>query len=208
MLRWFWENVSGTFTQEQSDNHRDLSYLPVMCIIWMHVEWWHGWTAVTIVISQLRCLWISPVTVWEFLGLFPLASVRVSSGFSVFLVHRTSTVCECVCVCAWCTEIALVVDMHKSVYWLLIMRCKYMLMLCNYTVTLIRFPQKQQQSCSIILSLRESQKQDLRRLLNPPSIETTVPSDEANTNNQDNPTQPEVPSLHSHMNTYHACRSM
>ncbi|KAK3568739.1 hypothetical protein QTP86_016296 [Hemibagrus guttatus] len=51
--------------------------------------------------------------------------------------------------------------------------------------------EKQQQSCSIILSLRESQKQDLRRLLNPPSIETTVPSDEANTNNQDNPTQPE-----------------
>ncbi|KAI5106950.1 sodium leak channel non-selective protein precursor, partial [Silurus meridionalis] len=54
-----------------------------------------------------------------------------------------------------------------------------------------RIRAKQQQSCSIILSLRESQKQDLRRLLNPPSIETTVPSDEANANNQDNPTQPE-----------------
>ncbi|GAA6099858.1 sodium leak channel non-selective protein isoform X2 [Tachysurus ichikawai] len=54
-----------------------------------------------------------------------------------------------------------------------------------------RIRAKQQQSCSIILSLRESQKQDLRRLLNPPSIETTLPSEEANTNNQDNPTQPE-----------------
>ncbi|XP_060785507.1 sodium leak channel non-selective protein isoform X3 [Neoarius graeffei] len=54
-----------------------------------------------------------------------------------------------------------------------------------------RIRAKQQQSCSIILSLRESQKQDLRRLLNPPSIETTMPSDEANTNNQDNPTEPE-----------------
>ncbi len=52
--------------------------------------------------------------------------------------------------------------------------------------------QKQQQSCSIILSLRESQQQDLRRLLNPPSIETTVPSEETNAHNQDNPTQPEV----------------
>lgn len=52
--------------------------------------------------------------------------------------------------------------------------------------------QKQQQSCSIILSLRESQQQDLRRLLNPPSIETTVPSEDTNTHNQDNPTQPEV----------------
>uniref|UniRef100_A0A8B9HLN5 Sodium leak channel, non-selective n=1 Tax=Astyanax mexicanus TaxID=7994 RepID=A0A8B9HLN5_ASTMX len=51
--------------------------------------------------------------------------------------------------------------------------------------------QKQQQSCSIILSLRESQQQEMRRLLNPPSIETTVPSDDANANNQDNPTQPE-----------------
>ncbi|KAI4903016.1 hypothetical protein NFI96_010056 [Prochilodus magdalenae] len=54
-----------------------------------------------------------------------------------------------------------------------------------------RIRAKQQQSCSIILSLRESQQQDLRRLLNPPSIETTVPSDDANANNQDNPTQPE-----------------
>lgn len=52
--------------------------------------------------------------------------------------------------------------------------------------------QKQQQSCSIILSLRESQQQDLRRLLNPPSIETTVPSEDTNAHNQDNPTQPEV----------------
>lgn len=71
-----------------------------------------------------------------------------------------------------------------------------------YPTVPVFFPQKQQQSCSIILSLRESQKQDLRRLLNPPSIETTMPSDEANTNNQDNPTQPEVPNLHSHRNTH------
>uniref|UniRef100_W5K426 Sodium leak channel NALCN n=1 Tax=Astyanax mexicanus TaxID=7994 RepID=W5K426_ASTMX len=54
-----------------------------------------------------------------------------------------------------------------------------------------RIRAKQQQSCSIILSLRESQQQEMRRLLNPPSIETTVPSDDSNTNNQDNPTQPE-----------------
>ncbi|XP_049340645.1 sodium leak channel non-selective protein isoform X4 [Astyanax mexicanus] len=54
-----------------------------------------------------------------------------------------------------------------------------------------RIRAKQQQSCSIILSLRESQQQEMRRLLNPPSIETTVPSDDANANNQDNPTQPE-----------------
>ncbi|XP_056321444.1 sodium leak channel non-selective protein isoform X2 [Danio aesculapii] len=54
-----------------------------------------------------------------------------------------------------------------------------------------RIRAKQQQSCSIILSLRESQQQDLRRLLNPPSIETTVPSEDTNTHNQDNPTQPE-----------------
>lgn len=77
-----------------------------------------------------------------------------------------------------------------------------------YYTILILFPQKQQQSCSIILSLRESQKQDLRRLLNPPSIETTLPSDEANTNNQDNPTQPEVPNLRSHINLHHVCCSM
>uniref|UniRef100_A0A8C1WFK2 Sodium leak channel NALCN n=1 Tax=Cyprinus carpio TaxID=7962 RepID=A0A8C1WFK2_CYPCA len=54
-----------------------------------------------------------------------------------------------------------------------------------------RIRAKQQQSCSIILSLRESQQQDLRRLLNPPSIETTIPSEDTNTHNQDNPTQPE-----------------
>uniref|UniRef100_A0A8C1B7K0 Sodium leak channel NALCN n=1 Tax=Cyprinus carpio carpio TaxID=630221 RepID=A0A8C1B7K0_CYPCA len=54
-----------------------------------------------------------------------------------------------------------------------------------------RIRAKQQQSCSIILSLRESQQQDLRRLLNPPSIETTVPSEDTNAHNQDNPTQPE-----------------
>lgn len=71
-----------------------------------------------------------------------------------------------------------------------------------YHTVSVFFPQKQQQSCSIILSLRESQKQDLRRLLNPPSIETTVPSDEANANNQDNPTQPEVPNLYSHMDSH------
>lgn len=54
-----------------------------------------------------------------------------------------------------------------------------------------RIRAKQQQSCSIILSLRESQQQDLRRLLNPPSIETTLPSEDTNNPNQDNPTQPE-----------------
>ncbi|XP_016408953.1 sodium leak channel non-selective protein-like [Sinocyclocheilus rhinocerous] len=54
-----------------------------------------------------------------------------------------------------------------------------------------RIRAKQQQSCSIILSLRESQQQDLQRLLNPPSIETTVPSEDTNAHNQDNPTQPE-----------------
>uniref|UniRef100_A0A671QAW2 Sodium leak channel NALCN n=1 Tax=Sinocyclocheilus anshuiensis TaxID=1608454 RepID=A0A671QAW2_9TELE len=54
-----------------------------------------------------------------------------------------------------------------------------------------RIRAKQQQSCSIILSLRESQQQDLRRLLNPPSIETTIPSEYTNAYNQDNPTQPE-----------------
>lgn len=51
---------------------------------------------------------------------------------------------------------------------------------------------KQQQSCSIIDSLRESQQQELSRLLNPPSIETTVPSEDHNANNPDNPSQPEV----------------
>uniref|UniRef100_A0A672SP91 Sodium leak channel non-selective protein n=1 Tax=Sinocyclocheilus grahami TaxID=75366 RepID=A0A672SP91_SINGR len=58
-----------------------------------------------------------------------------------------------------------------------------------------RIRAKQQQSCSIILSLRESQQQDLRRLLNPPSIETTVPSEDTNAHNQDNPTQPESSGL-------------
>lgn len=58
--------------------------------------------------------------------------------------------------------------------------------------------QKQQQSCSIIHSLRESQQQELSRFLNPPSIETTVPSEDHNTNNPDNPSQPEV----THMATY------
>ncbi len=57
--------------------------------------------------------------------------------------------------------------------------------------------QKQQQSCSIIHSLRESQQQELSRLLNPPSIETTMPSEDHNTNNPDNPSQPEVkPHVH------------
>ncbi|KAI3356427.1 hypothetical protein L3Q82_017640, partial [Scortum barcoo] len=56
-------------------------------------------------------------------------------------------------------------------------------------------PQKQQQSCSIIHSLRESQQQELSRFLNPPSIETTVPSEDHNTNNPDNPSQPEMSGL-------------
>ncbi|XP_019379831.1 PREDICTED: sodium leak channel non-selective protein isoform X2 [Gavialis gangeticus] len=55
-----------------------------------------------------------------------------------------------------------------------------------------RIRAKQQQSCSIIHSLRESQHQ-LSRFLNPPSIETTQPSEDINANNQDN-TQPETSS--------------
>ncbi|XP_028291437.1 sodium leak channel NALCN isoform X4 [Gouania willdenowi] len=55
-----------------------------------------------------------------------------------------------------------------------------------------RIRAKQQQSCSIIHSLRESQQQELSRFLNPPSIETTVPSEEHNAHNPDNPTQPEM----------------
>uniref|UniRef100_A0A452HR28 Sodium leak channel NALCN n=1 Tax=Gopherus agassizii TaxID=38772 RepID=A0A452HR28_9SAUR len=56
-----------------------------------------------------------------------------------------------------------------------------------------RIRAKQQQSCSIIHSLRESQQQELSRFLNPPSIETTQPSEDTNTNNQDN-AQPETSS--------------
>ncbi|XP_041934301.1 sodium leak channel non-selective protein [Alosa sapidissima] len=53
-----------------------------------------------------------------------------------------------------------------------------------------RIRAKQQQSCSIIDSLRDGQ-QHLRQFF-PPSIETTLPSEEVNTNNQDNnPSQPE-----------------
>uniref|UniRef100_A0A668RI92 Sodium leak channel NALCN n=1 Tax=Oreochromis aureus TaxID=47969 RepID=A0A668RI92_OREAU len=55
-----------------------------------------------------------------------------------------------------------------------------------------RIRAKQQQSCSIIHSLRESQQQELNRFLNPPSIETTVPSEDHNANNPDNPSQPEM----------------
>lgn len=51
---------------------------------------------------------------------------------------------------------------------------------------------KQQQSCSIMHSLRVSQQQELSRFLNPPSIETTLPSEDHNANNPDNPSQPEV----------------
>uniref|UniRef100_A0A3P9MAC3 Sodium leak channel NALCN n=1 Tax=Oryzias latipes TaxID=8090 RepID=A0A3P9MAC3_ORYLA len=58
-----------------------------------------------------------------------------------------------------------------------------------------RIRAKQQQSCSIIHSLRESQQQELNRFLNPPSIETTVPSEDHNTNNADNPSQPEMSGL-------------
>ncbi|CAK6959125.1 sodium leak channel non-selective protein isoform X1 [Scomber scombrus] len=50
-------------------------------------------------------------------------------------------------------------------------------------------------SCSIIHSLRESQQQELSRFLNPPSIETTMPSEDHNTNNPDNPSQPEMTGL-------------
>uniref|UniRef100_A0A3Q2WPN2 Sodium leak channel NALCN n=1 Tax=Haplochromis burtoni TaxID=8153 RepID=A0A3Q2WPN2_HAPBU len=58
-----------------------------------------------------------------------------------------------------------------------------------------RIRAKQQQSCSIIHSLRESQQQELNRFLNPPSIETTVPSEDHNANNPDNPSQPEMSGL-------------
>uniref|UniRef100_A0A3B5A9D5 Sodium leak channel, non-selective n=1 Tax=Stegastes partitus TaxID=144197 RepID=A0A3B5A9D5_9TELE len=58
-----------------------------------------------------------------------------------------------------------------------------------------RIRTKQQQSCSIIHSLRESQQQELSRFLNPPSIETTMPSEDHNTNNPDNPSQPEMSGL-------------
>ncbi|TNN57776.1 Sodium leak channel non-selective protein [Liparis tanakae] len=54
---------------------------------------------------------------------------------------------------------------------------------------------KQQQSCSIIHSLRESQQQELSRFLNPPSIETTLLSEDHNANNADNPSQPEMSGL-------------
>ncbi|KAG2456768.1 NALCN protein, partial [Polypterus senegalus] len=57
-----------------------------------------------------------------------------------------------------------------------------------------RIRAKQQQSCSIIHSLRESQQQELSRFLNPPSIETTKPSEDVHANNQDNPSQPETSS--------------
>ncbi|TKC47364.1 hypothetical protein EI555_008850, partial [Monodon monoceros] len=57
-----------------------------------------------------------------------------------------------------------------------------------------RIRAKQQQSCSIIHSLRESQQQELSRFLNPPSIETTQPSEDLNANSQDNNMQPETSS--------------
>ncbi|XP_034417418.1 sodium leak channel non-selective protein isoform X3 [Cyclopterus lumpus] len=58
-----------------------------------------------------------------------------------------------------------------------------------------RIRAKQQQSCSIIHSLRESQQQELSRFLNPPSIETTLLSEDHNANNADNPSQPEMSGL-------------
>uniref|UniRef100_A0A4W5JMB4 Ion transport domain-containing protein n=3 Tax=Salmoninae TaxID=504568 RepID=A0A4W5JMB4_9TELE len=57
-----------------------------------------------------------------------------------------------------------------------------------------RIRAKQQQSCSIIHSLRESQQQELSRFLNPPSIQTTLPSEDINAN-QDHSTQPELSGL-------------
>uniref|UniRef100_A0A8D1WC97 Sodium leak channel NALCN n=1 Tax=Sus scrofa TaxID=9823 RepID=A0A8D1WC97_PIG len=57
-----------------------------------------------------------------------------------------------------------------------------------------RIRAKQQQSCSIIHSLRESQQQELSRFLNPPSIETTQPSEDQNANSQENNVQPETSS--------------
>ncbi|CAH6821576.1 Nalcn [Phodopus roborovskii] len=57
-----------------------------------------------------------------------------------------------------------------------------------------RIRAKQQQSCSIIHSLRESQQQELSRFLNPPSIETTQPSEDTNANSQDQNMQPETSS--------------
>lgn len=51
-------------------------------------------------------------------------------------------------------------------------------------------------------SLRLSQQQELSCFLNPPSIETTVPSEDHNANNPDNPSQPEVMLL-SHQRRLH-----
>uniref|UniRef100_A0AAY4EE97 Sodium leak channel NALCN n=1 Tax=Denticeps clupeoides TaxID=299321 RepID=A0AAY4EE97_9TELE len=56
-----------------------------------------------------------------------------------------------------------------------------------------RIRAKQQQSCSIIDSLRDGQ-QHLRQFY-PPSIETTLPSEDANANSQANPSQPESTGL-------------
>ncbi|KAK0141815.1 Sodium leak channel non-selective protein [Merluccius polli] len=58
-----------------------------------------------------------------------------------------------------------------------------------------RIRAKQQQSCSIIHSLRESQQQELSHFLIPPSIETTLPSEDYNANSQNNPSQPELSGL-------------
>lgn len=65
--------------------------------------------------------------------------------------------------------------------------------------------QKQQQPVSIIHSLRVSQQQELSRFLNPPSIETTLPSEDHNANNPDNPSQPEVKPRFCAANTTHTC---
>ncbi|XP_032878993.1 sodium leak channel non-selective protein isoform X2 [Amblyraja radiata] len=67
-----------------------------------------------------------------------------------------------------------------------------------------RIRAKQQQSCSIIHSLRESQQQELSRFLIPPSIETTQASEEMLASNQD--AQPETSSQQQLLSPTHSDR--
>lgn len=75
----------------------------------------------------------------------------------------------------------------------------------NELVCVCVYFQKQQQPVSIIHSLRVSQQQELSRFLNPPSIETTLPSEDHNANNPDNPSQPEVKPRFRTAHTTHTC---
>ncbi|XP_072434162.1 sodium leak channel NALCN isoform X3 [Chiloscyllium punctatum] len=69
-----------------------------------------------------------------------------------------------------------------------------------------RIRAKQQQSCSIIHSLRESQQQELSRFLIPPSIETTQASEEMLASNQDNEAAPESSSQQQLLSPTHSDR--